>query len=1226
MYKHNASSIKETQDKQFVSLEEKQRWNNKADNDHTHDDIYYTKSEIDDVILDTAFVDTEDSIINDSYGGFTKNTEIYGRTVQYSETININATMENGAINPANGLNHDIIVDGIVQERYRSQEFIEVQMHDVIKFDVDTYDRLINVFLYNSQKEFIVGSHAATNNITITNTNAKYIRFYYGRYTTASVTLERTHLSDFRSVGNEREDGLFEFDVVCSGKNLAKPCKLLDNSYFLPNETDPNRYASENIISVKPNTKYAFTSKNPTYTKYIVWLDANKKFLYIEGREHSEHGFTTTLEAISSSNARFAQLYVFDDRGLIDRKLEMVTNNWTFMEVLENGEVIKPVPYEEERRKLVLPVQLEGIGDVSDKLFVRDDGVVCVEKRIKTVSNIAEYDWNIHIFETSSTIMNETYIFSVKSDKIEHSRPFMCDKLPYLENGNWGVDIESVFKPEHFSDGTIHDTIHVRLAKSRFGANPTRTDFRNFINSVNFKYISAEPEIIELEYINDLSIPILEGVNNITTNSDVQHDIKCSAPMSITTTVGSQVEKIHNLKEKVNEIQNIVGTNSNLAVEFNDGYKTVTNTGINGMTTDVVIEGDTYVNALDARICQLNPDDFYNSGSSFINNTQGNTVTIDEGGFITVNKTQSERFLDIYPKRKMFNVKSNTQYTYIIEILENTLIRDNAYTNTKCMVVGNSNNLDGDHEGRTIFKLGDAISIAGGQVGVYKYLLTTRDVDNMSDNIIGDRIFVFNNATGKIKFRYSLIEGNHLDNPSINKTFMSICNVSENNELRLKSLNENLFNYEIYPRSHGDANIDIGDDSVRIYNRSANAVTYQYFTFDAQPNTKYTFEMNEPNVVSGVSNVTISPVVDGALVDGNALTPDLKNGKLSTTFTTPSYINDKFRVGIALYATYTDSEKGDVTYSGIKIYKSGLDSENIGKSESHEIATQLSEPLRSTPNGTKDTIEKIGNKYYVVRRCAHILLNGNEDWYKPNNTYDNTNTLLFAIRPSSQIFNNKGFKNRCYFYCSGEVGRMGGLGSTSINNQLFSFGDNVDFRIKRSSLETEDLVGLKRYLQNNPIEAVYELETSIIEPLDIDLNLRVYDDTNFIINYGDTILPNVKLTLPCNLSSTVKTMVDKVQVMENKRHNMIQFLLNSTYEADKTSYRFEILTNNVRNVSLPEDYDLYTMYKYIIEKRDYDRYDLEDRIDFYTVISKFSLEMADELFTLIDEQNEIIEM
>ncbi len=46
MYKHMAESIKETNEKSFISSTEREIYDSKAEPDHIHDDMYYTKDYI----------------------------------------------------------------------------------------------------------------------------------------------------------------------------------------------------------------------------------------------------------------------------------------------------------------------------------------------------------------------------------------------------------------------------------------------------------------------------------------------------------------------------------------------------------------------------------------------------------------------------------------------------------------------------------------------------------------------------------------------------------------------------------------------------------------------------------------------------------------------------------------------------------------------------------------------------------------------------------------------------------------------------------------------------------------------------------------------------------------------------------------------------------------------------------------------------------------------------
>ena len=89
MYRHNASSVKETNDKMFVSQTEKNKWDSKADAIHDHNDRYYTKSEVNSVI-DNMYTDVSgEYITTKSVAGFTKDLQILGNTKQRNKDHSI---------------------------------------------------------------------------------------------------------------------------------------------------------------------------------------------------------------------------------------------------------------------------------------------------------------------------------------------------------------------------------------------------------------------------------------------------------------------------------------------------------------------------------------------------------------------------------------------------------------------------------------------------------------------------------------------------------------------------------------------------------------------------------------------------------------------------------------------------------------------------------------------------------------------------------------------------------------------------------------------------------------------------------------------------------------------------------------------------------------------------------------------------------------------------------
>lgn len=1217
MYKHNADSIKETQEKQFVSIEDKNRWNSKASGDHNHDNIYNTKSEIDDM-LDTTFVNIQDKQISvDSYRGFTKNTEILGRTVQYTEKIKIVPTMESGGINDS-GTNADIYLDGILQERYRCRDYIEVHLNDKISY---TSNRSMNIFFFDKNKKYIAESRIYCDTTVVNIANAAYMRFYAGPDSKDSeVHIERIHLSDFRSVGELKDDNIYDLEIIRSGKNLLNIPQTYSREMVFGGTNNSHR-----VVYCKLNNDTDYTisghhikSNNERYNGgfHIVLHseipnETDKWFLEqpVTSLYRSELPETDVNVTFNSRKHNYLAIYVGIATG----------EEYNHTSILENfqlevgTEKTEYEPYTEERVHLSLPVQLEGIGDVSDRLFVREDGIVCIEKRIKEKSYI---NMPPFIFGDTPNLTN-TYMYGIGSACLDASSNILCDKIPTVE-GIWNSDREGI----NINGSGNHYIL--RLSKSRFTNEPTLNEVKDLLNTFNFKYVSSEPEIIELYNINDLSISLENGVNTIQTSSSIHHDIKCSIPMSISTSVESQVDKIEQLKENVSNISNIIGVNNNLILDIKNGYKTV-KSNVEGLTTDVFIEGATYVNALDIKFCERNRDDFFTINGNI---QLHDSVQIDSDGFVTIEKPAEAGYINVFTKRKLYNVKPNTEYTYILEVVENTLVRTDTANAGRYSVfrAGNSHN-DSTGNQRTIFDVNNIVEIFDNQVGVFKFLLTTRDTNEMLEDEVGDRIFIVNLTEGKIKFRVSIVEGNHLDNPGLNKSFMGLCSVSENNELVLESNNKNLFKYTPYNRGNG--HYEILDNSVRIHsNGASNKYTFKYFSVDVKPNTTYKISWDVPEVISGKKQINVSLVCNGELI--RTYKDNAPNTECIITTDNITGTGD-FKLALNLYASISEVESlvGDVIYRNISVIELEDNDAITVTNKSHSKTINLPSPLRSLPQGVKDTIEKIGNQYYIIRRCGYKELNGTEQGWVLNsndNTQNDTIILFTFGRNGVALWEDGVHVKNTNSYCSGECVHNGGVWQSSYTQQGVAFGFSFDYRVKRSNLETEDLEGFLKYLKANPISVVYELETHIIEPLDIDPNIHIFEGTNHCLVKSGPILPNVKLTLPCNISSTIKVMMDKVQTMENKRQKMIQLLLNSTYESDKTSYRFEVATVNERSISIPEDYDLYNMYKYIIERRNYNRYDLEERIDFYTVISKFSLEMSDELFTMIEEQydNEVI--
>lgn len=167
------------------------------------------------------------------------------------------------------------------------------------------------------------------------------------------------------------------------------------------------------------------------------------------------------------------------------------------------------------------------------------------------------------------------------------------------------------------------------------------------------------------------------------------------------------------------------------------------------------------------------------------------------------------------------------------------------------------------------------------------------------------------------------------------------------------------------------------------------------------------------------------------------------------------------------------------------------------------------EPLRSLPNGVKDTIEADG----IHRRVGKVVLDGSDDenWELWSG---GTNTIGFKI---SNIANFKNIQSSStenivlsnYFKKKTNQDRL-----TRDDEEGFATAvGNLYFKINRTILNS--LADWKTWLSNNPTEVIYELAEEIIEPFTEEqeetlLNIKTEVGTN-IFTITNDLLPTFSL-------------------------------------------------------------------------------------------------------------------
>ena len=174
----------------------------------------------------------------------------------------------------------------------------------------------------------------------------------------------------------------------------------------------------------------------------------------------------------------------------------------------------------------------------------------------------------------------------------------------------------------------------------------------------------------------------------------------------------------------------------------------------------------------------------------------------------------------------------------------------------------------------------------------------------------------------------------------------------------------------------------------------------------------------------------------------------------------------------------------------------------ISKLNKKEIL--INEPLRSTPN-TKDRFVKIGNKWFIERNCKQVRLELKSGGLLEE--LETEDTIVAGIwNYSDKKYHKKNIINHINDTFADVADR------SNQNEYIYSDGWNINFfiRIKKSRLTENTLQGVKNWLQNNPINLVYELATPTYEPLELEPVLNTYNDITHISN-NSIISCNMKI-------------------------------------------------------------------------------------------------------------------
>lgn len=517
-----------------------------------------------------------------------------------------------------------------------------------------------------------------------------------------------------------------------------------------------------------------------------------------------------------------------------------------------------------------------------------------------------------------------------------------------------------------------------------------------------------------------------------------------------------------------------------------EGTFVTTTEGIDNGKVDVMCEGNTLVNLYKSSIPRFSRSDVVNNNTNTYNITTNNNYIKVVGENL---QTSNYRYI-YFDIAKLAMLKPNTKYTIIFKKCKVPSL-------TKCTI----------QRGDSLSNISNNVSLPNGSD---RLVLTTKDTVTVDSQ--GLYIWNFVNDTSlDIEIELTgIIEGDYTNEEIPSKYFEGMKSVGQDDEnthkIEILSHNGNL--YKRLENSH----YKVYGSTVTIIEENENGFIYKAEEWDMGlsylisteglfKNKKYRLSWERNN------NTPNTPLLhsDGIkLLDSNKSFKEIiswddfdyleHDFKLPDSFEQGDILEIRFKNG----ALSVENGACNICINEIGVAKNTV----ISKLNKKEIL--INEPLRSTPN-TKDRFVKIGNKWFIERNCKQVRLELKSGGLLEE--LETEDTIVAGIwNYSDKKYHKKNIINHINDTFADVADR------SNQNEYIYSDGWNINFfiRIKKSRLTENTLQGVKNWLQNNPINLVYELATPTYEPLELEPVLNTYNDITHISN-NSIISCNMKI-------------------------------------------------------------------------------------------------------------------
>ena len=423
-------------------------------------------------------------------------------------------------------------------------------------------------------------------------------------------------------------------------------------------------------------------------------------------------------------------------------------------------------------------------------------------------------------------------------------------------------------------------------------------------------------------------------------------------------------------------------------------------------------------------------------------------------------------------------VKPSTDYLFVVEIIENSLIGDETINNS--LRFGET---EGTGRFPTVFKSISTIPLH--QLGMYRFILTTKaDISNID---IFDRKQLSKHCTGgKIKFRYVVIEyQQRMENWDI-PYFGGMKSVQMP---VLKAIGKNLLKPMESSKTENGIVWTLNRDNTVSAIGTPNATTLFNYFKGKLPVGTYTLS-------GGCSKYSRIQINNEDSSFFKATSEGLNYNEL-TFVITEELSQQELRIDVRC----GNGEQVDFTFKP-QLEKLSVSTE-YEPFKSNILTVNEDVELRGIGE-VKDELNLLTGE--LTQRIGEIVLDGSDDenWVKRNNG-DGTNTITFQI-PLDANRHDEIILDKFALSQSSSDG-IEGAGYASDIKVLF-------IEIKRDRLNNVNVDEFKQWLSQNPITVQHTLTTESVKTVDLSKIIRPYEGTNHYTLSSETIPPHLQLSIP----------------------------------------------------------------------------------------------------------------